>query len=276
MLQGTERIEAYVVRWHKNADLWPDYDDAVKSAAAGQIVRRWLPLAKKSATVGSPVLLNRTGTGREYQRGVVGSGYIAGPGEDRPHHMPKSRTAGRTSHFVPIDFDILLPIEQAVIVYSDQTAYDWINGPGTLWEGTFSEAYTNWLDHVLGVSPARDDESLTGWEGGRRLSIHISGERDQRLVADAKKRHARKHNGRLPCELCTFDFVECYGPAGEGFAEAHHRTPLHKLNGPTLVSSNNLAIVCANCHRMLHRSGPDGDTIRAMLDNGEKLSTNSC
>jgi 5-methylcytosine-specific restriction protein A len=60
----------------------------------------------------------------------------------------------------------------------------------------------------------------------------------------------------LLCEVCGFDFAAVYGKLGEGFAECHHRLPLaeYDAEAPTLLED--LAIVCANCHRMLHRSRP--------------------
>ena len=46
------------------------------------------------------------------------------------------------------------------------------------------------------------------------------------------------------------------GAAGKGFAECHHKVPLSELTTVTKTRLSDLAIVCANCHRMLHRSGP--------------------
>ncbi|WP_423190649.1 HNH endonuclease [Aquimarina brevivitae] len=40
---------------------------------------------------------------------------------------------------------------------------------------------------------------------------------------------------------------------GKGFIECHHKKPLSELEGESLISINDLALVCANCHRMLHR-----------------------
>ncbi|HRA90336.1 MAG TPA: HNH endonuclease, partial [Planctomycetaceae bacterium] len=60
--------------------------------------------------------------------------------------------------------------------------------------------------------------------------------------------------GCLQCEVCAFDFFETYGEIGKGFAECHHRTPIHTLIEESTITLDQLAIVCSNCHRMLHRS----------------------
>ncbi|AHH98589.1 HNH endonuclease [Kutzneria albida] len=57
---------------------------------------------------------------------------------------------------------------------------------------------------------------------------------------------------RLACEVCEFDFAHTYGERGAGYAEVHHVTPLH-VSGSTTTRLRDLVILCANCHRMIHR-----------------------
>ena len=51
-----------------------------------------------------------------------------------------------------------------------------------------------------------------------------------------------------------FDFQIVYGDLGKGFIEAHHRTPLSELKGEKTTKLDDLALVCSNCHRMLHKA----------------------
>jgi 5-methylcytosine-specific restriction protein A len=97
---------------------------------------------------------------------------------------------------------------------------------------------------------AADDEE--GEEGRMLFRLHRQRERNPGLVR-RKKRSVLATAGRLACEACFFDFAAVYGPLGDGFAECHHRTPLAALSGVTTTRLDDLAIVCANCHRMLHR-----------------------
>lgn len=92
-------------------------------------------------------------------------------------------------------------------------------------------------------------------EGKRLEKKHKSIERSPRLVALAKQKHANKNEGRLPCEVCEFDFYDVYGNRGVSYIEAHHKVPLSKLDESeqTGTQISDLAMVCANCHRMLHR-----------------------
>lgn len=68
-----------------------------------------------------------------------------------------------------------------------------------------------------------------------------------------KIRHAQKLQQSLRCEVCTFDFGDTYGPLGVGYVEVHHRFPLH-ASGPRETKLEDLALLCANCHRMCHRN----------------------
>jgi hypothetical protein len=92
-------------------------------------------------------------------------------------------------------------------------------------------------------------------EGRRLLRLHKLKERKPRLVR-RKKRATLQATGRLMCEACGFDFAQVYGKLGYGFAGCHHRTPLASLDGSVATRLEDLAIVCSNCHRMLHRSRP--------------------
>ncbi len=98
-------------------------------------------------------------------------------------------------------------------------------------------------------------------EDGRiegRLAPHLRRERSRSLARDAKIRDG------FICGVCGFNFVEKYGEIGRGFAEAHHRVPLSKLRRGSRTRVEDLVTVCANCHRMLHRQGPDKMSIKAL------------
>lgn len=51
----------------------------------------------------------------------------------------------------------------------------------------------------------------------------------------------------------AFDFGRFYGPHGFDYIEVHHHTPLH-VTGETETKLADLALLCSNCHRMIHRA----------------------
>lgn len=93
-------------------------------------------------------------------------------------------------------------------------------------------------------------------EGKMKQKLHLVRERNAELVRQAKLL-ALKTFGGLICECCGMDFQSIYGRIGVGFIEAHHTKPistLHKDGEKTQICD--LAMVCSNCHRMLHRRRP--------------------
>ena len=111
-----------------------------------------------------------------------------------------------------------------------------------------------WRDFALGLDVALEDPELvdSGREGRLKLMVHFLRERDHQLV-ERKKRSVLDSRGRLACEVCGFDFENRYGTRGAGFCEVHHRLPLSRVVEETTTTLRDLAIVCSNCHRMLHR-----------------------
>jgi 5-methylcytosine-specific restriction protein A len=102
----------------------------------------------------------------------------------------------------------------------------------------------------------QNDFGLTEGEMKERLVKHRKREGRLRIlkINDA----LRKCDGRLVCEVpnCGFDFIEIYGALGEGYAQVHHKIPLSEApEHGRRTSLDDLAIVCANCHVMIHRNG---------------------
>jgi len=94
-------------------------------------------------------------------------------------------------------------------------------------------------------------EPYEGEEGGVVIRLHKRYERDPKLVAE--KRKAAKADGSMSCEVCGFDFHAAYGELGAGYIEVHHTRPVHALKPGSKTKLEDLALLCANCHRMAHR-----------------------
>jgi 5-methylcytosine-specific restriction enzyme A len=99
-----------------------------------------------------------------------------------------------------------------------------------------------------------DDTGATAIEGRLLVRRALARERDPKLRA-LKIKQAQRSGRPLQCEVCDFDFARTYGALGEGYIEVHHVTPLH-ISGRRETKLDDLACVCANCHRMCHRSRP--------------------
>jgi 5-methylcytosine-specific restriction protein A len=100
------------------------------------------------------------------------------------------------------------------------------------------------------IQEEEEDEEFA--EGRVLTRLHRLKERNKSLVK-RKKERILKETGKLLCEACDFDFAATYGELGVGFAECHHTKPLSTLQPNDTTKLSDIAVVCANCHRMLHQ-----------------------
>ncbi len=106
-------------------------------------------------------------------------------------------------------------------------------------------------DNFSRLSLNEEDSVL---EGRYLLRFHAARERNQAL-RQRKIRSVLARGGALACEACQFDFGQIYGDRGRGYIECHHVEPLHET-GERSTSINDLALLCSNCHRVIHRKPP--------------------
>lgn len=108
-------------------------------------------------------------------------------------------------------------------------------------------------------------------EGKILTRLHLSKERNYKAV-EQKKRKVLQETQTLECEACGFDFFKVYGQLGYGFAECHHTVPVSELTAGHKTRISELAILCANCHRMIHKSRPmlTIQELRAIIESHRK------
>jgi predicted HNH restriction endonuclease len=104
------------------------------------------------------------------------------------------------------------------------------------------------------------------YENKKVLKTHYARERNQTIVKKAKEAKLRAE-GKLNCEICGFSFNEKYGEHGKDYIEAHHKVPLGEAQGIRETKIEDLALVCSNCHRMIHKKFPSYtiDEIKAII-----------
>jgi 5-methylcytosine-specific restriction enzyme A len=116
---------------------------------------------------------------------------------------------------------------------------------------------------VRGTPPTRPatnsaDVELSWFEGQERTAFirHRKREAEARRAKIAEVLEA--NGGKLICAVpnCAFDFHARYGALGEGYAHVHHLEELSRSpKEGRRVRLSDLAVVCANCHAMIHIGG---------------------
>lgn len=105
------------------------------------------------------------------------------------------------------------------------------------------------------------EQSVPRLEGKTKVLNVTMYERDP-----ANRRMAIAYHG-LRCVVCGFHFGETYGVRGEGFTEVHHNKPLAASGKVQVIDpKTDLTSLCANCHRMMHRSKYDVLSIEELRE----------
>lgn len=95
---------------------------------------------------------------------------------------------------------------------------------------------------------ADDDDFL---EGRVLTLLHKRRERNSRIRA--KLLRSRRANHDLCCEMCGGKSAVSDPAFEDAMFEAHHRVPISASKGERMVTIAEMALVCANCHRLVHR-----------------------
>ncbi|HEY8747456.1 MAG TPA: hypothetical protein VIM11_05765 [Tepidisphaeraceae bacterium] len=100
-------------------------------------------------------------------------------------------------------------------------------------------------------------DDISAVEGSVNTVFAKRARRVQKLRAEKIRQALASGGGRLICEVqgCGFDFEAFYGDVGKGFAHVHHRRQLNSAEDERRTLLSELAIICANCHAMIHRHG---------------------
>jgi hypothetical protein len=114
------------------------------------------------------------------------------------------------------------------------------------------------------------EDELVSQEGRVLYAMHRRRERSRQLAVAAKAA-ARRH-GQFRCEACCLDFQALPDRLGEACCEVHHRNPI-ALGPERQTKVSDLALLCSNCHRMIHRRYPlmTPVDLRRHLTNGPSL-----
>ena len=104
------------------------------------------------------------------------------------------------------------------------------------------------------------DDSFAILEGIAREVTVIARSRSRKLRNMALKR------SKGVCEACKTDFSALFGGKGLRVLQVHHRRQLALQDAPNLVSPDDLAVVCANCHAIIHADPLEAISVEDLRD----------
>ena len=231
------------------------------SVQGGKVVSdEWSCGNRKDIEPGDRLFLLRQGA---EPRGIIGSGWASSKVFRGPHWDPDRAAMGHEANYVHLRFEHLVDPDVVDVLplsglkNGSMARVNWsTQSSGIIIEPEPAQAVeVAWAQHLGGSSEVDDEVAVLEGALRQRLVAHRSRER---ALRDARIAAAFKQNrGRLVCEVpgCGFDFLEVYGDLGRGYAQVHHLEPLGSRRRPSRTSLEQLAVVCANCHAMIHLGG---------------------
>jgi len=259
-------MPAYLLTWNPDSFDWTTLAQEASDLASGRAVSgTWSCGNTKRIPIGARVFLLRQGS---RGRGILASGWVTRAPYPDTHWDADKAMRGVKANYVGVAFDALLDPDRDELLRVHRIEVPPLSRVhwGTQSSGIEIEPAAArrleelWTKHLGGsASPvALVDEVFGALEGADRVLMirHRSRERSLRAAKIEAVLDAAP-DSRLRCEVpgCGFDFEERYGELGRGFAHVHHLLPLATLDSPVVTTLEDLAIVCANCHAMIHRDG---------------------
>jgi hypothetical protein len=108
----------------------------------------------------------------------------------------------------------------------------------SLWAGSMSNLGTSEIESAL--------------EGRRVMMAHYRRERSA-FLRDGKIASVRDAQGYCACEICGLSEDDAYPcQFADCIFEVHHRHPLRRAADPVRTTLDDLAVLCASCHRAVH------------------------
>jgi 5-methylcytosine-specific restriction protein A len=266
-------MSTYLLTWNPKESSVEHLAAAWQRQCKGMGVQaeQWSCGSNKSIAVGARVFLHRQ---VKEPRGIVASGWVSRQSYQDEHWDPARASKGDTANYIDWIIDAVCegfgddsgPIEplpvHAIGAPPVGTQVRWNNIPGSgirIPTEAAREIEKRWARHLsTQVADEGQGEMLVAIEGDPRLRLIWSRSRESSL-REAKLLSARSksHDGMLRCEVpgCGFCFEKVYGDIGKGFAHVHHVNALGRRDGSQVTTLDDLVVVCANCHAMIHRHG---------------------
>ena len=236
-------------KWH-----WVDLQDAIYRVSNGlDYDLYWSCRNTNKVKIGDTFFLIRLGV---EPKGIIGCGYVLSEPYERPHWDSEKAKQGQTTMGTDLLFKAL----------SDQPIF-------SLERLKEKHPEFHWTPQTSGnsIPDAIADELLEQVQAEEKFSFEQPTKREVQLYAEGKPsevtsrtydrsvaaRQACLDYHGYACSVCGFDFEQVYGQWGKSYIEVHHLRQVADIGEEYLIDPVvDLRPVCANCHRMLHKTRP--------------------
>jgi len=245
-------MATYLLTWNpKRWHWWDDFDEVIEERRPdGTFVMRWSCGNTKSIRKGDRLFLIRLG---KEPKGIMASGWATSTPYLQPHWDEAKARMGKLTLYVDAVFNQLLNPDEQILSRRE------------LNRGILSKMY--WDSQSSGVIIPEDvAEALEGeWAMLLRQPPRIMPPTEPFAIEGTMTETVRYVRGRSKhlreqalaaangiCCVCDKDYSELLGGKGVRVLQAHHIKQLAASDAPRVTQLSDLAVVCANCHTLIH------------------------
>lgn len=261
-------MPTYLLTWNpKRWHWWGDNleDDFKKDGDV--YFGRWSCGNSKSIRTDDRVFLLRQG---KQSPGIVASGWADSEVYEGSHWDDKLKASGKTTLYVDIRLDTLLDAGSETILSRSSlnkgilgnmhwdTQQSGIRIPDEI-ASVLERTWSDFLGHERQKIPRAEPSAIEGL-----LTETVK-------YVKGRSRHLRDlalRNAEGICSVCGVDYNKVLGGEGVRVLQVHHRNQLAATDAPRLTLLSDLAVVCANCHMLIHMNPKQAlsiENLRNML-----------
>jgi predicted HNH restriction endonuclease len=257
-------MSTYLLTWNPKITPFDALPTYVRGLAAGKSVDfGWSCGNTRTIDKEARVFLLRQGPDNP---GVVGSGRVTEGSYEDEHWDPAKQKQGLKAWYVGVKWDSLMLPEECL-------------SRSELLKGILPESLVNsfaagvifqpkdaanlekrWAAHCRSshFSASIHASPISAWEGNRVEYRAYRRKRDHRLMQAARRA------AKGICAVCEVDYSKILKGKGVRVLQVHHKHQLGQLDTPRLNSSDDLVVVCANCHALIHMDSKKALPVKAL------------
>ena len=247
-------MSAYLYIWNPERWVWSDQQDAIYRVNNGdQYDMYWSCGNTKRIEIGNLFFLMRLGV---EPKGIIGCGYVSSQPYSLLHWDEQKAAEGKSALRTDLLFKALSENPIVSLAYLQEKYPDraWtpqaggLSIPDEIAQELFSLIQSN---RNYSFAPPAKNEIQIFAEGKSKSVTYKSYDR-----SPVARQACIEHYG-YSCSVCGFNFEDAFGALGANYIEVHHLKQMADVGEEYMINPiTDLRPVCANCHRMLHKTRP--------------------
>ena len=257
-------MATFLLTWNPNRWHWDDLQANVEEVAEkGFHLGNWSTGVSKKIQRGDRLFLIRLG---KEPKGIIGSGLAESNVYEDEHWEDSAYEAGKYAKYVRVRFDTLLNPELSP---NNVLPRKELNGLGKM----------HWDSQGSGISIPDDvarrlEDAWADFLGNKSKPLPVAEPSAIEGLLTETVRYIRGRSRQLRdialgksegiCCVCDVDYTRLLEGKGVRVLQVHHRKQLAATDAPRVTHLNDLAVVCANCHMLIHINPKRALSIEAL------------